>query len=62
MQPMIIHHVEEGATAQRAFQPGNVFGSNLYFCEGEAEEVEFGLSSDGSWKGEGNRAYNSLAV
>lgn len=54
MQPMIIHHVEEGATAQRAFQPGNVFGSNLYFCEGEAEEVEFGLSSDGSWKGEGN--------
>ncbi|MDP4623846.1 MAG: right-handed parallel beta-helix repeat-containing protein [Akkermansiaceae bacterium] len=59
---MIVHYVEGGKTAQRAFPAGNVFASNLYFCEDGEDDIEFGLNPDGTGKDKGNRSYNGLAA
>ncbi len=59
---MIIHYVEGGTAAQRAFGPGNVFDDNLYFCEGNASDIEFGLNPTGSGGSSGNKSYYGLAA
>ena len=59
---MVVHYVEGGTAAQRAFGPGNVFDYNLYFCEGAEGEIEFGLNSTGSGGSSGNKSYYGLAA
>jgi parallel beta-helix repeat protein len=59
---MIIHYVKEGTAAQRAFGAGNVFDSNVYFCEGNEADIEFGLNPTGSGGSQGNKSYNGLAA
>jgi parallel beta-helix repeat protein len=59
---MIIHYVEGGTAAQRAFGTGNVFDSNVYFCEGNEADIEFGLNPTGSGGSQGNKSYNGLAA
>jgi hypothetical protein len=59
---MIIHYVEGGTAAQRAFGPGNVFDHNIYFCEGDETGIEFGLNPSGSGGDSGNKSYNGLAA
>ncbi len=59
---MIVHYVEGGTAAQRAFGLGNVFDSNVYFCEGDAADIEFGLNPTGSGSSQGNKSYNGLAA
>lgn len=57
---MIIHYVEGGNAAKRAFPPGNVFDYNVYYCEGESNDIEFGLNPTGSGGNQGNKSYNGL--
>jgi parallel beta-helix repeat protein len=59
---MIIHYVEGGTAAQRAFGPSNVFDWNIYFCEGDEADIEFGLNPTGSGGNQGNKSYNGLAA
>ncbi|MEK7952891.1 right-handed parallel beta-helix repeat-containing protein [Luteolibacter soli] len=59
---MIIHYVEGGTAAQRAFGPSNVFDWNIYFCEGNEADIEFGLNPTGSGSNQGNKSYNGLAA
>ena len=59
---MIIHYVEGGTAAQRAFGAGNVFNSNTYFCAGDEADIEFGLNPTGSGGSQGNKSYNGLAA
>ena len=53
---MVVHYVEGGNATKRAFPPGNVFDYNIYFCEGDADGIEFGLNPDGT----GNQSYSGL--
>ncbi|HEY1123080.1 MAG TPA: right-handed parallel beta-helix repeat-containing protein [Haloferula sp.] len=55
---MIVHYVTGGTAAQKAFGPGNVFDWNVYFCEGNEADIEFGLNPTGS----SNKSYNGLAA
>jgi hypothetical protein len=57
---IVIHYVEGGTAAQRAFGPGNVFDYNVYFCEGNASDIEFGLNTGGS--GAGNKSLYGLSA
>lgn len=59
---MIVHYVEGGTAAQRAFGPGNVFDYNLYFCEGAEGDIEFGLNLTGTGGSAGNVSYSGLAA
>lgn len=59
---MIVHYVEGGTSAQRAFPAGNVFDYNLYFHEGPAAAIEFGLNPTGKGADQGNRSYTGLAA
>lgn len=59
---MIIHYTEGGTAAQRAFGPSNVFDWNIYFCEGDEADIEFGLNPTGSGSNQGNQSYNGLAA
>ena len=55
---MVVHYVTGGTAAQKAFGPGNVFDWNIYFCEGDEADIEFGLNPTGS----SNKSYNGLAA
>ena len=59
---MVIHYVEGGTAAQRAFGTGNVFEDNIYFCEGAESGIEFGLNPTGSGSNGGNKTYAGLAA
>jgi hypothetical protein len=60
---MIIHYVEGGTAAQRAFDTNsNRFDNNLYYCEGDAADREFGLNATGRGRDAGNKSYNGLAA
>lgn len=54
---MVIHYVEGGTAAQRAFSSTNVFDYNVYFWEGDEGDIEFGLNESGS-----NASFNGLAA
>lgn len=58
---MVIHYVEGGTAAQRTFGPGNVFDYNVYFCEGNAPDIEFGLNTGGG-SGAGNKSLYGLSA
>jgi hypothetical protein len=57
---MIVHYVQGGTAAQRAFPSGNVFDYNVYFASGNPDtgDIEFGLNPTGS----GNQSYYGLAA
>lgn len=60
---MIIHYVEGGTAAKRAFDAAtNTFDYNLYYCTGNAGDIEFGLNPTGTGSSSGNKSYNGLAA
>lgn len=62
-QQMIIHYVEGGTVAQRAFDTAtNTFDYNLYYSTSEAADIEFGLNLTGSGGDAGNQSYNGLTA
>jgi hypothetical protein len=58
----IVHYVEGGTAAQRAFGAGNTFDFNVYFCDGNPGDLEFGLNPDGTGADQGNRTYSGLTA
>lgn len=61
-QQMIIHYVTGGTPEQRRFDTAsNHFDYNLYYSEGAASEIEFGLNLNGRGREAGNRSYQGLA-
>ncbi len=60
---MIIHYVEGGTAAKRTFDTTtNTFDYNLYYCEGDAADIEFGLNPTGNGSDAGNKSYYGLAA
>lgn len=55
----IVHYVEGGTAAQRAFSGSNRFDYNLYYNQGDAE-IEFALNPTGSGENSGNKSYTGL--
>ncbi len=59
----IVHYVEGGTAALRAFDKGtNRFDYNIYFGSGNAGDIEFGLNPTGGGGNAGNKSYNGLAA